>query len=181
VQLAFRWLTFALSVACLPEITRHESAASPPSQKAARGDEEPLPSLEVARGQARLLHETIHTTLRIVHRQYYREDEKLMLPAAAMRNVFDELARREKVELRWLAVTAHPVNVDHSARTEFEKEAVAALSEGAPRYERATNGVFHHVGTIALTADCLKCHMPNRTSTTERVAGLVIAIPYQGK
>jgi hypothetical protein len=181
VKFAIQSLLMMLSVACLLEMTRRESAASPPQPEAASNASGALPSLEVARGQARLLHETIHTTLRMVHHQYYREDERLMLPAAALRHVFAELARRQQVELRWLAVNAHAMNVDHNARTEFEKQAVAALSEGQPSYELADGAAFRHVGAIALTAECLKCHVPNRASTKERIAGLVITIPYQGE
>lgn len=139
---------------------------------------EPLPTLAVARGQARLLHAALSKTLQAVHHEYYREDEGLTLPAATLRNVFDEMARDQRVELRWLAVNAKAMNIDHNPRDAFEKQAVAALAAGKGSYDSSTAGVFRHVGPIALTSDCLKCHQPNRTSTQTRLAGLLIAIPF---
>lgn len=150
--------------------TEREAGQAPPV--------EPLPSVAVARGQARLLHAAISKTLAVVHHQYYREDEGLTLPAAALRNVFGEMAREQRVELRWLAVNASAMNVDHAPRDAFEKQAVAALADGQKSYESSSGGVLRHVGPIALTSDCLKCHQPNRTSTQTRLAGLLIAIPF---
>ena len=136
-----------------------------------------LPSVDEARGRARLLHETIHATLQIVHHEYYREDEGLTIPAATLKRVFPELASRQKLELRWLAVDAQAMNVDHKPRDEFEKQAVQVLTSGKDEYERVENGVYRRAGAITLTSDCLKCHAPNRTSNKERSAGLVITIP----
>ncbi|HTN73903.1 MAG TPA: DUF3365 domain-containing protein [Pirellulaceae bacterium] len=138
-----------------------------------------FPSVKEARGRARLLHEAMHATLQIVHHEYYREDEALKIPAATMREVFRELADRQKVELRWLAVNAQAMNVDHKPRDDFEKQAVAELASGKNEFERVDNGVYRLVGTITLTSDCLKCHVPNRTSNRERAAGLSISIPLQ--
>ena len=85
---------------------------------------------EEARGRARLLHEAIHATLQIVHREYYREDQALKIPAASMQQVFRELAKRQQVDLRWLAVSAQAMNPDHKPRDEFEREAVKATVSG---------------------------------------------------
>lgn len=133
----------------------------------------------VARGRAELLHETIHAALHIVHQQYYREDEGLPIPAAALKSVFRELAERQRVELRWLAVDAEAMNVEHLPRDEFEKQAVRALASGRTAFEAAEQGVYRRVQAIALTSECLKCHVPNRTSTKPRTAGLVIAMPLE--
>ena len=48
----------------------------------------PLPSVDEARGRARLLYETIQATLQVVHHEYYREDEKLPIPARRSRRFF---------------------------------------------------------------------------------------------
>ncbi len=74
----------------------------------------PLPSVEEARGRARLLYETIQAMLQVVHHEYYREDEKLPIPARTFQKVFRELADNQKVEIRWLAVTGQAMNQDHA-------------------------------------------------------------------
>jgi hypothetical protein len=126
---------------------------------------------------ARLLHETMHATLQVVHHEYYREDEGLKIPAATLQKVFRELATRQNVQLRWLAVDAEAMNADHKPSTEFEKQAVKALTQGQTEFEQVDGGTYRHVGVITLTSDCLKCHSPTRTSNLDRKAGLVIAIP----
>ena len=141
----------------------------------------PRPSVEEARGRARLLYETIQAMLQVVHHEYYREDEKLPIPARTFQKVFRELADKQKVELRWLAVTGQAMNQDHAPRNDFEKQAASAIASGAEEYELAENGVYRHVGVITLTAECLKCHVPNRTNLKNRAAGLVIAMPIGSK
>lgn len=148
-------------------------AGAAPPEKA----EQTPPGVAEARGRARLLHETIHATLHLVHQQYYREDEGLELPAAALKGVFRELADRQKVELRWLVVDGQAMNVAHNPESQFEKDAVKALASGREEYELTENGIYRHAGAIALTSECLKCHLPNRTSAKPRAAGLIIAMP----
>jgi len=46
------------------------NTTSESDKKSAETKEKNLPTLEEARGRARLLHETIHATLQIVHHQY---------------------------------------------------------------------------------------------------------------
>jgi len=140
-----------------------------------------LPTVDEARRQAELLHETMHGTLQVVHHEYYCEDEGLTIPAATLKEVFAELAKRQKVELRWLAVDAQAMNVDHVAKDEFEKEAVQVLSSGKPSHEGIVENVFRFAGAITLTSDCLKCHLPNRTSNKDRTAGLIVEIPVRAE
>ncbi|HEV7225275.1 MAG TPA: DUF3365 domain-containing protein [Pirellulales bacterium] len=153
-----------------PAQTEQQSQAAP---------DHALPSVDEARARARLLHETVHATLQIVHHEYYREDEGLRLPAATLKSVFRELAARQKVELRWLVVDAEAMDVAHNPQNEFEKNAVKALGSGQDDYERAENGVYRHVGAITLSSECLKCHLPSRTSSKDRTAGLIIAMPVE--
>ena len=94
-------------------------AAEPTSKVAA-----PRPTATEARGRAELLHETFHGVLQVVHHQYYREDEGLAIPAATLKKVFHELANRKQVEVRWLAVNAAPMNLDHLPQNDFERKAV---------------------------------------------------------
>jgi len=138
-----------------------------------------LPTQAAAREQAELLHDSLRATLTAIHHQYFREDEGIAIPAAALREVFDELARQRGIEIRWLAVNAPAMNVDHEAKSEFEKQAVRALAKGAEHYEAIDVDRYQRVEAIALTSECLKCHVPSRTNTKDRIAGLLIAMPIR--
>ncbi|QDU48559.1 c-type heme family protein [Gimesia panareensis] len=137
------------------------------------------PTISQAREQARLLHETLHSTLLIVHRKYYREDEKLPIPSSVLDDVFEDLQENRKIRFRWISVNAEAMNIDHEPKTEFEKRAAAAIADGKPEYEQVEKGIYRHVGRICLPSQCLKCHMPNRRSTATRFAGLIISLPVQ--
>jgi len=141
----------------------------------------PRPSVDEARERARMLHETIHDTLQIVHSRYYREDEGLPIPAATLKLVFEGLAERNSIQLRWLVIDAKAMNTDHKPRDEFEKAAAQALGSGKEEYELVADGVYRRVGLITLSSECLKCHLPGRTSNKSRAAGLSIAIPVTKK
>jgi len=158
----------------------HGSAASDDSPKASAPTAE-LPTADEARERAKLLHETIHSTLHVVHHHYYREDEELTIPGVALKRVFSELAESRNVRLRWLAVSAQAMNVEHNPSDEFEKKAAAALAAGRTDFELAEDGLYRYVGAITLGSECLKCHLPNRRSTKDRVAGLVISMPIKKK
>ena len=161
---------------------------SPAPQQPAQAPQEPAksqpsprrPTIEEARDRAVLLHDLANETLRAIHDAYYREDEGLPIPAVLLRDVFGELATRRQVEFRWLAVDADAMNVDHKAKTDFEKKAVQALAAGEALHEETADGVYRHVGVVPLTSECLKCHLPNRRSTRTRHAALMIAIPVTG-
>lgn len=172
------WLCLGCLAALGLVLVVHQAAAAPPEPAASAAR---LPTVNEARGQAQLLHESIHATLQIVHHEYYREDEGLTIPAATLKKVFEELATSRKVGLRWLVVDAQAMNVDHVARDEFERAAVQALTAGKEFHETTAEGVYRHAAAITLTAECLKCHLPNRTSTKPRTAGLIITIPVAAK
>lgn len=140
-----------------------------------------VPTVAQAREQARLLHDSLHSTLLIVHRKYYREDEKLPIPSSVLDDVFEDLQQNRKIRFRWLSVNAEAMNIDHEPKTEFEKRAAAALADGKPEYEQVEQGIYRHVGRICLPSQCLKCHLPNRRSTATRFAGLMISLPVSEK
>lgn len=149
------------------------ASGTPPSESA----EKDLPATaSEARGRAKLLHEALHATLQIVHHEYYRENEGLPLPAATFTRVFREMEARHGVGLRWIAVTAEAMNVDHKPRTEFEKNAAKALGDGSPEYESVDEGIYRRAGAITLSSECLRCHAPTRSSNKDRAAGLVITL-----
>ncbi len=71
------------------------------------------------------------------------------------------------------------MNIEHNPRDEFEKKAVKALTSGKNEFEAVERGSYRYVGAITLSNECLKCHLPRRTSTDDRSAGLVISMPVK--
>lgn len=134
---------------------------------------------EQAQREAALLHDAMHATLQLVHHRYYKEDEGLVIPAATLKEVFEDLEKEHTVKLRWLVVEGQAMNSEHVARNASEEAAVQALHAGKKQYEWVDQGIYHRAGPIALTNICLKCHVPDRMSTETRTAGLIIAIPLQ--
>ncbi len=136
-------------------------------------------SADEARGRAKLLHETLHGTLQYMHREYFREGEKLAIPAATMKNVFRDLEATRGVKVRWMAVNARAMSVDHEPADAFEKEAAAAIGEGKEFHEAVEDSTYRYVGAIALHAECLKCHLPARRDNKPRAAGVAISLPIR--
>ncbi len=152
----------------------------PPSGDTQVAPTKALPSVDQARRQAEILHDTLHSTLQHVHHHFYREDEGLRLPAAVMKEIFADVEKQQGIQLRWLAVEGQAMNTDHKAQSEFEHAAVKALVAGKPAYEETTLGVYRRAGPITLSNQCLKCHVPDRKSTKDRTGGLIISIPVVG-
>jgi hypothetical protein len=157
------------------------SAGAPPSDPVATtGTGEDLPTTVVeARGRARILHETIHGVLQVVHRDFFRPDDHMSIPSRSLEDVFKELARSWQVQVHWLVVNAEAMNIDNKPRDDFEKDAVKALASGKPEFEAVAGNVYRFAGSIRLASQCLKCHVPSRTSTEDRAAGVVITMPLR--
>lgn len=139
----------------------------------------PAATVEEARARARILHEAFHGALQVMHRDFFDEDDAHLLPSGSLEDVFKELERSYNVQVRWLAVNAKAMNVDHKPNSDTEKKAVKALAAGKQAYELATEREYLHVGTIRLASQCLKCHLPHRTSTEDRAAALSIKMPLK--
>ncbi|MCA9173748.1 MAG: DUF3365 domain-containing protein [Planctomycetales bacterium] len=133
-----------------------------------------VPSVEEARRQATALHTVVHAMLQTVHDTYYREDEGLRIPASVFKDVFGELEQSQRVRLRWLAIEGKAMNTEHLPRDEFEREAVRILKAQREAHEDLTNGVYRRAAPIRLSNHCLKCHVPDRRSTKDRIAGLIV-------
>lgn len=131
-----------------------------------------------AQGRARLLNETIHGALQVMHRDFFGGDEDLSLPSQSLKDVFKELERKFQVQVRWLGVNATK-STDHEAKDEFERQAAKALLKGAQEYAAIEGNLYRHVGAIKIQNECLKCHVPYRTTLEDRVAGLAISIPIK--
>jgi hypothetical protein len=134
-------------------------------------------SVDEARRQAAALHTVLHASLQRVHDGYFEEDAGMPIPAAVLRDVFDELKQDQNIVARWLVVEGQAMNVDHKASTPFEKEAVRVLVAGEPAHEELSEGIYRRAAPIRLRNHCLKCHVPNRKSTRDHTAGLILAIP----
>ncbi|TWU07301.1 hypothetical protein CA54_57070 [Symmachiella macrocystis] len=156
----------------------HINAADKAGENKQAEDNLPTTVLE-ARGRARLLHETIHGALQVVHRDFFLEDESVMIPSQSLEDVFLELARGHHVTLKWLVVNGGVMNVDHKPADAFERNAVVALADGNQEFEATEGNSFRYAGAIRLASRCLKCHVPNRTDTKDRTAGLVISMPLK--
>jgi len=144
------------------------------------GDEEKGEiSIVEARGRARLLHEVLHGALQVMHRDFFDEDERDVIPSASLEDVFEVLEEQHAVELRWLGVNARVMDSDHKPRDEFEEAAVRALAKGEHEFEAVEDGRLRYAGAIELHNQCLKCHVPNRTSLEDRAAGLLIYLPLK--
>ena len=100
-------------------------------------------------------------------------------PVAIVGRRFKELARTWQVNVHWLAVNAEAMNVDNKPRDDFKEDAVKALASGKPEFEAVEGDVYRFAGSIRLASQCLKCHVPGRTSTEDRAAGLVISMPLR--
>lgn len=145
---------------------------------AAIGDALPPPtSVSEASARARLLYESFHGALQVVHRDFFDEDESRLIPSQALEDVFSELSSSFNVDMKWLVVETDIVNVDHQPTDEFERAAVVALKDGQPRFEAVEGERFRFAGPIRLASQCLKCHVQKRTSTDARKAGLLISMP----
>lgn len=136
------------------------------------------PTTAEARGRAKLLHETIHGALQVMHRDFF-DEETSVIPSNSLEDVFHELARGHQVELRWLTVNTDVLNTDHEPQDEFAQRAVEALRAGKSEFEATEEDVYRYAGAIRLSSQCLKCHVKRRISNRERVAGLLIKIPVR--
>tara|TARA_R110002095_G_scaffold76879_1_gene65799 strand:- start:8924 stop:9505 length:582 start_codon:yes stop_codon:yes gene_type:complete len=158
----------------------HTTHAEESNDQQLKQKEDFLPATKAeAQVRARLLHETIHGSLQVMHRDFFQEDESITIPSHSLEDVFKELNRTFGVKVRWLAVNAKAMNIDNEPKTEFEKSAVEVLSDGKPEYEILSDDTYHFAGSIRLPSQCLKCHLPGRKSNKDRVAGLVISMPFK--
>lgn len=156
--------------------------AKMPGEKAEISTHKSLPTTTgEARIRARILHETIHGALQVIHRDFFQEDESRMIPSHSLEDVFKELNRAHGVKVRWLAVNARAMNIDNEPETEFEKKSVKELSAGKASYEQVIDDQYQYTGKIRLPSQCLKCHLPMRQDNRDRVAGLVISMPVKSQ
>jgi hypothetical protein len=133
-----------------------------------------------ARLRSRLLHEAIHGSLQVMHRDFFGDGgRRLPIPSDSLEDVFSELEETWQVKVRWLAVNAKVMNPKNRPQSGFDESAVKAITDGAEMYEASAGGVYQYAGKINLGNQCLKCHVPQRTSLEDRKAAVVISMPLK--
>jgi hypothetical protein len=142
--------------------------ANPPAEPAGKPE---------ARLRSQLLHETIHGALQVMHRDFFREGERLRIPSRSLEDVFRELERSWQVEVAWMSVNAKAMSIDHQPEGEFERQAAAAIAGGEEMFEAVEKDRYRYAGAISLGNECLKCHVPERQSLEPRKAALLIRMP----
>ncbi|MFY9253550.1 MAG: DUF3365 domain-containing protein [Fuerstiella sp.] len=162
-------------------ISGDEGPASTDDTKSGDERRAVVSSVGAARVLASVLHEAMHATLQTTHDRYYREDEGLPIPAAIMKNVFEDIKTKQNVTLRWLVVEGQAMNTDHVAKGKFEEAAVKLLKAGELSHEEFEDGIYRRAAPITLSNHCLKCHVPDRKDTRDRKAGLIVSVPVAAK
>jgi hypothetical protein len=138
-------------------------------------------SVQSKRDRAKLLHETLHGALSVMHRDFFSEETSRILPSQSLLSVFSELKRSHGVEVRWMTVSGDEMNEDHRPTTPFELEAVARIKQGAEFHESIDDDAYRYIGRIRLASECLKCHVSRRRTTDDRASGLSITIKNRVK
>lgn len=141
----------------------------------------PPATVEEARARARLLLEAFHGALQVMHRDFFDEDAvEQSLPSQSLDDVFSEMERSHSVKVRWLGVNANK-GKNHLPINRFEEAAVEALLAGKGEHESVEGRRYRFAGAIRLQNECLKCHVPNRTTLEDRLAALSITMPFGGE
>ena len=145
-------------------------------------DTTPRVSLEVAREKAALLHKVYASTLDIVHRHFFRND-RAILPARAVEDIFEDVERETKIKSRWIAVNTKAMSVNHEPESEFEDFVAKELSNGKELVEKVEDGYFRSAMPVPLGAKCVGCHTGvfSAPPKSARMAGLIISIPIQNE
>jgi hypothetical protein len=149
----------------------------PNSQSRSEIDISPPSNPEEARSRAKILHEMVSGTLQVMHRDFFDEENSHAIPSASLKDVFHEMGKSYDVQMKWLTVNTDLVNVDHQAKSAFEKAAVKELAAGKQMAEKVEERSYQYAGAIRLGSQCLKCHVQRRTSNEDRTAGVVITMP----
>lgn len=152
---------------------QQEVAPSPPA-----GESDGRRTTAAAREQARLMHDIYAATLEVMHDRYFHGD-RAIVPALAMEDVFTNLEKSTRSQARWISVNTKAMNIDHEPRSEFEKEAAAALAAGKREFEAVEGGFYRRAAVIPLAAGCVSCHIGffKEAPKSPRLAGLILSMP----
>ena len=138
------------------------------------------PSEAEAKVRAQLLHAAFRGALEVMHRDFFRKGDSRAIPSESLTDVFKAMSDEWGVTIRWLATDATIMNVDNKAKDAFEVRALKSITGGGKEVSAVENGSFRYAGAIVLENQCLKCHVPDRTSLEDRFAALEICMPVKG-
>ena len=135
-------------------------------------------SVETARDRAVLLQNVYVATLHVMHERYFH-DERAIVPARALEDVFKELDRQSKVNARWISVNTKPMSISHEPKSAFEKQAAKEIADGKETVELVENGLYQSAVAIPLSSGCVSCHTGffGGQPKSPRYAALVISMP----
>lgn len=138
-------------------------------------------TVSLARDRAAQLHAFVDATLHAMHRHYFHKDkERVPVPARALKDVFSDIGRESRIDVRWIAVNTPAMSIDHEPEDDFEKQAAKEIAAGRESFERIEAGSYRRAGAITLGASCTSCHAATSfgpPSAKPRYAGLVISVP----
>lgn len=139
-------------------------------------------SVATARQNAKMMHNIYAATLEVMHERYFRNN-RAVLPARALEDVFAEIEAQSKVKAKWIAVNTKAMSVNHEAKSEFEKSAAAAIAAGKGEFEVVEDGYYRRAAAIPLGSGCVRCHTGffSGAPKSPRFAALVISVPVTKK
>ncbi|MDA9858422.1 DUF3365 domain-containing protein [Rubripirellula sp.] len=179
-KIAFAVTVVGMAIAGPPQSPTVTETVDDETEQQRNGNSFRLPSnVHEARARAKILHELIHGTLQVVHRDFFEEENPLAIPSASMEDVFVEMSRAFGVEIKWLNAGTDVVNVDHEPADEFERSAADRIRKGEPFVDAFNGDQYQYTGSIRLPSQCLKCHVKRRNSNHDRFAGLLISMPVR--
>ena len=139
-------------------------------------------SVATARDRAEVMHNVYASTLETMHRHYFHNN-RAVLPARALEDVFEDVEQDLKISARWISVNTKPMSVEHEPKDPFERRAVSAIAGGKDSYEAVEDGFYRRAGAIPLGAGCVSCHttpfLP--PSKTQKFAALIIRVPVHAE
>ncbi|MGB7327452.1 MAG: hypothetical protein WBD31_21430 [Rubripirellula sp.] len=179
IPLALAGLVVAASLSAAPSDETRETAVGGPASDSGDVDEREL-SIAVTRERAVVTQGIYASTLRMLHDRYFHQDKRV-LPARAMHDIFDDIEQQTGVKTRWISASLKPMSIDHSPKSEFEKLAAKKIADGSPHLELVVDGIYHRAIAIPLTGGCLSCHEDVfQNNGRKKFAGLVVSIPIAG-
>lgn len=160
-------------------VAEETAPASPPAETKQPEEEKPL-KVDEARRQAKLAHQIYGATLEVMHERYFHDD-RAMVPARALEDVFQTIDKQSKIQARWISVNTKPMSINHTPKSEFEKRAAKEIGDGQESVELIADGYYHRASAIPLSAGCVSCHNGFFTASpkTPRFAALVIRMPVK--
>lgn len=167
---------------CLTFLTTSSNGESQKADSSEKADEAPDKlTIPEARRHTKLLHDTYIATLHTVHRSYFDKDERAIIPARAMEEVFRQIDAETGGKTRWIAVNTPAMNIDHNPKEGFEKDAARELKKGKRDFERVEDGIYLRAGAVSLFASCTKCHLSGLRpqQKVRSLAGLIISMPVK--